>query len=100
MKKRIPDAELEILTVLWRIGDCTAKDIRENLSPDRELNHATVSTLLKRLESKELVKRKKSDRGREFIFVALAGPEETRQNLVGHLLRRAFEGSGIYCCIW
>lgn len=94
MKQRLPDAELEVLTVLWKIGESTAKEIRENLPDDRQLNHATVSTLLKRLESKKFVERRKSD-GREFIFVALANPDETRQNLVGQLLNRAFEGSGI-----
>ncbi len=90
---KLPDAELEVLKVLWQLGKSTAKQIRENLKPQRD--HATISTLLRRLESRKLVRRSKSKTGREFIYSAIAKPEKTRQKLVKDFLQRAFDGSGI-----
>ena len=94
MTIRIPDSELAVLKTLWQLGGRgTAKQIREKLKPARD--HATVSTLLRRLESRKFLKREKSKAGREYIYIAIAKPEKTRKELVKNLLHRAFDGSGI-----
>lgn len=94
MTLRLPDSELEVLKTIWKLGGkATAKEIRQKLKPPRD--HATVSTLLKRLGARELVTREKSDEGREFVYEATAKPEKTQRSLVKDLLQRAFDGSGI-----
>ncbi len=94
MTIRLPDAELELLKIIWQLGGrATAKEIRQKLKPAKD--HATVTTLLRRLESREFVKREKSSEGREFIYEATAKPEKTQRALVKNLLQRAFDGSGI-----
>ena len=94
MTIRLPDSELEILKTIWQLGGkATVKEIRQKLKPARD--HATVTTLLRRLESREFLRREKSPDSREFIYEALAKPEKTRKALVKSLLQRAFDGSGI-----
>ena len=93
MTIRLPDAELAVLKVIWQLGGhATARQVREKLKPARD--HATISTLLRRLESKDFLKREKGE-GREFIYRSIAKPEKTRKELVKSLLQRAFDGSGI-----
>ena len=93
MTIRIPDTELAVLKVIWQLkGQATARQVRERLKPARD--HATISTLLRRLESKNFLKREKGD-GREFIYRSIVKPEKTRKELVKSLLQRAFDGSGI-----
>lgn len=93
MTIRLPDSELAVLKAIWQLGgQATAKQVREKLKPARD--HATISTLLRRLESKEFLKREKGE-GREYIYRSIAKPEKTRKELVKSLLQRAFDGSGI-----
>jgi len=94
MTIRLPDSELEVLKTIWLLGGkATAKEIRQKLKPKRD--HATVTTLLRRLESREMVKREKSSEGREYVYEATSKPEKTQKALVKNLLQRAFDGSGI-----
>lgn len=93
MNIKLPDSELEILSLLWRMGKSTTKEIRQTLKPDRD--HATISTLLRRLEERKFVRREKVPNRREFVYEAVARPEKTRRALVKNLLQRAFDGSGV-----
>ncbi len=95
MDTKLPDGELELLTVLWRLGKATAKEIGDELRPQRNLNHATICTLLRRLEDRKCVRRKKITGSREFLYEAIAKPEPTRKALVKNLLQRAFDGCGM-----
>lgn len=52
----IPVAELEVLSVLWRLDRGTVRDVREELHRrGRRLAHTTVLTLFERLERKGYV---------------------------------------------
>ena len=46
--------EAEILSILWKRGSATTKDIHEQIlsDPDRELAYASVTTVLRRLTHK------------------------------------------------
>jgi predicted transcriptional regulator len=57
--------------------------------------HASVCTLLKRLEDKGLVVRAKGPAGKAFIYQAATRPAATRRRLLGQLLDRLFGGSGV-----
>ncbi len=93
MTIRLPDSELAVLKAIWKLGgQATAKQVREKTKPPRD--HATISTLLRRLEAKKYLKREKTE-GREFIYRSIVKPEKTRKELVKSLLQRAFDGSGI-----
>ena len=95
MDAKLPDGELELLTVLWRLETATAKEIGDALRPKRDLNHATICTLLRRLEDRKCVRRNKIPGSREYLYEAIAKPEPTRKALVKNLLQRAFDGSGV-----
>lgn len=93
MKQQIPAAELDVLAILWELSEASAKEIRESLHPPKD--HATISTLLRRLEARGLVKRKRQTGEREFRYRPSGKPETVRKSLLVNLLRKAFAGSGI-----
>ncbi len=93
MKQQIPAAELEILAILWELSEATAREVRESLQPVKD--HATISTLLRRLETRGLVKRSRRTGEREFRYRPIGKPETVRMSLLVNLLRKAFAGSGI-----
>lgn len=85
------DAELAILTVLWRRGPSTVRDVFESLRDDAGTGYTTVLKLLQIMMAKGLVKRDESQRSH--VYRAAASEEQTQKRLVGDLLDRAFGGS-------
>ncbi|MEX2138890.1 MAG: BlaI/MecI/CopY family transcriptional regulator [Pirellulales bacterium] len=95
MAEQLPDAELEVMACLWRQGPLTARQVREKLQAHRPLAHASVCTLLNRLESKNFVGREKGPVGKAFVYTARVKPAQTYRQLLGSILDRVFAGSGV-----
>lgn len=91
----LPKAELEVMGCLWRHGPQLVSEIRERLAASRPMSHASVSTLLKRLEAKGLVVRKKAPAGKAFVYRARVRPDRTQRKILGDLVQRVFDGSGV-----
>ncbi len=80
--RRVTDAELAVLRVLWRQGPSTIRQLTEELYPDGGTSaYATVQKLLDRLAAKACVSRHAA--GRANVFTAEVG----RTDLIGHRLQ-------------
>jgi predicted transcriptional regulator len=93
-KKALPkptDAELAILTVLWRQGPSTVRQVHEVLARDRPLVYTTTLKLLQIMTEKGLTTREAQ--GQQHVYRAKHAEHETQRRLVGDLLDRAFGGS-------
>ena len=89
---RPTDAELEILTVLWSIGEpATVRDVFNVISRRRPAQYSTVLKFMQIMAEKGLVRRDETERAH--IYEAARSREWTRQQLAGDLLERAFSGS-------
>lgn len=76
------DAELAVLRRLWQRGTATVRELRDDLYPEGgHAHHATVQSLLDRLEEKHCVSRRKA--GRVNVYSATA----RRADLVVRRLR-------------
>ncbi|MGE0040455.1 MAG: BlaI/MecI/CopY family transcriptional regulator [Vicinamibacterales bacterium] len=89
----LPPGEQELLAVLYDLGEGTAREVRERLPADRVLAHATVVTLLNRLEARGLVVRRKADTGKAFVYRPTRDRGGAFAPLVGGLAGRLFKGS-------
>lgn len=81
---------MEILAVLHARGDADARAIREALASFRPMSHASVLTLLGRLEEKGLVARRKAPIGKAFVYNAVRSPKPLYRNLLRRVVRRIF----------
>ena len=86
----LPEAEMEILAVLHTQGEVDARAIREALKQFRPMSHASVLTLLGRLEEKELVARRKAPVGKAFLYSAVRSPKPMYRSLMRRLVKRIF----------
>jgi BlaI family penicillinase repressor len=86
-----PPLELECLKTLWKIGEASVKDVREDLAASRGLAYTTVMTLLDRLTRKGAAARRKV--GRQFLYSAVLPREVVRRVAVGELVEGLFDGS-------
>jgi BlaI family penicillinase repressor len=94
-ERRLPDAELEVLTCLHRRGEATARDIREALWDQRPMAHGSVLTLLGRLERRGLVTRKKGPSGKAFVYMPTGRHTTALRPVMRRLVDRVFAGSPV-----
>jgi predicted transcriptional regulator len=83
------DAELDILAALWRLGPSTVREVHQAL--DKNSGYTTTLKQMQVMTEKGLLVR--NERYRSHVYEACAPKENTRQQIAGDLLRRAFEGS-------
>ena len=91
-KKTIPDAERDVLMALGRLQEATVQQIREAILPVRELEASSISTLLKRLEQRKLVTKRKADTGKAFVFRTTAKSNSACRDLLKDLFNSVFAG--------
>ena len=92
---RPTNAELAILSVLWRRGPSTVRDVHDDLKQSREaaVGYTTTLKLLQIMTDKKLVKR--DARARTHVYSAAASEATTRRHLLSDLVDRAFGGSSL-----
>src|SRR5262245_21130334 len=87
----IPDSELDVLKVLWDLGQATVREALDTLrSAGRQWSYATVATLLDRLESKGLVTSDRSELA--FVYRPSISSQEVRQRRVKNLVDKLYQG--------
>ena len=82
-------AELDILAVLWRLGQATVREVHQALGKDN--GYTTTLKQMQLMAEKGLVTR--SERFRSHIYEAAVPKEQTQTEIAGDLLKRAFDGS-------
>lgn len=92
MTRRGPgQLELALLDALWEQGPATAHAVRERLPEESRSSYNTVLTVLRRMESKGMLRRSKVSRSH--VYEAVVEREAMRRNLVRDLLAKLFDGS-------
>jgi BlaI family transcriptional regulator, penicillinase repressor len=81
------ERELEILKVLWDLGEASVREVYERLHPRGEAHFNTVQTFLRIMEEKGLVEHRA--RGRTFIYAA----RHSREQVTRRFLHKVFDGA-------
>jgi predicted transcriptional regulator len=83
--------ELEIMKLVWQRGAATVRDVYEVLLERRKIAYTTVMTMMKILENKGYLKKRRQDRA--FIY----RPAHPKNQVIGGMIRefidRVFNGS-------
>lgn len=83
------DAELGILTVLWRNGPSTVREVHDALA--RDTGYTSTLKQMQVMHDKGLLTR--SERYRSHVYEASLSREEAQARFAGELMNRVFEGS-------
>jgi BlaI family transcriptional regulator, penicillinase repressor len=87
MPKRSPsERELDVLKVLWELGESKVRDIHAAVSVRQKTAFTTVQTLLRIMAGKNLVKQRAV--GRTLFY----SPKHTREQVSSRFLERVFDG--------
>ncbi|MCA9116165.1 MAG: BlaI/MecI/CopY family transcriptional regulator [Planctomycetaceae bacterium] len=79
---RLTRYELELMDVLWRLGEGTVQDVCNGL--DRDLAYTTVMTTLRLLENRKGVL-ERVKRGRAYVYRPLVSRDEVSRSVLADL---------------
>jgi BlaI family transcriptional regulator, penicillinase repressor len=89
--KHPTDAELEVLSILWRRGSSTLREIHEALQAGRATGLTTTLKILQIMTAKGLISRDRS--GFPSRYTAALREEQTQMGMLQGLVQKAFRGS-------
>lgn len=90
LEKLLTEVELEIMNVIWGLGECTVKAVQDTLPPARDLAYTSVATMMKILEQKGALKSTKQDRAHTYLPLISRAEYETVS--LQHLKTNVFGG--------
>jgi predicted transcriptional regulator len=88
-ERPLTPTELQMMTVIWRLGPCSVHQIVEALRPERELAYTSVSTIVRILEHKGYVRSEKQGRGH--LYAAEVTKEAYQARTLDRLVSNVFD---------
>ncbi len=88
---RLGDLQLRIMKILWRLDEASVSAVHQELSAATPLAYTTVATMLRKMESRGLVRHEKD--GRRFVYGAAVPAEAVTRSMANDVIDRLFEGS-------
>lgn len=83
--------ELDVMAILWRVGEGSVQDVRERL--DEELAYTSVLSVLQLLEQKGHVGHRKE--GRAYRYFPLVEPEAAGETMLDRVLDTLYGNSPV-----
>ncbi len=89
--KMLTDVELELMTILWSLQEGSVADVMEEMPKERKLAYTSISTILRILEQKGVLKARKEGRGH--IYIPLLKKSDYESRAVKHVVEKVFDGT-------
>ncbi|HMD97232.1 MAG TPA: BlaI/MecI/CopY family transcriptional regulator [Terriglobia bacterium] len=83
--------ELEIMKIVWQLGSVTVRDVYEALLVERRIAYTTVMTMMKILEEKGHLKKRRQDRA--YVYHAAQPQNTVIRGMIREFVDRVFNGS-------
>ncbi len=87
----LTEVELEIMHVVWQLGDATVKQVHDVLAARRPVAYTTVMTMLGLLAKKGHLKREES--GKAFVYRPAHPKGRVVSKMLDDFVARVFHGS-------
>jgi BlaI family penicillinase repressor len=91
MEIKPTESELEILQVIWKRGQCTVRDVHEELAKNKDAGYTTTLKLMQIMHDKGLVERDTT--AKTHLYKALVTREQAQQTALNKIISTVFKGS-------
>ncbi|TCT15430.1 CopY family transcriptional repressor [Natranaerovirga pectinivora] len=89
---QISESELEVMKILWEVGDSTSANIVEVLTNRTDWKDKTVYTLINRLVAKGAIKAEKTD-GKAYIYSPSISEIDYQEFANNSFIQKVYNGS-------
>ncbi|MDF2432145.1 MAG: hypothetical protein JWP44_1776 [Mucilaginibacter sp.] len=91
MEIKPTESELEILQVIWKKGQCTVRDVHEELAKNKDSGYTTTLKLMQIMHDKGLVERDTT--AKTHLYKAVITREQAQQTALDKIISTVFKGS-------
>ena len=84
--------ELDIMSVLWDLGEATATEVRDRVDPN--LAYTSISSMIRTLEIKGYVSHRRGE-GKTHVYFPVIDSETAGKSVLGRVLDKVYGGSPI-----
>jgi predicted transcriptional regulator len=91
MEIKATESELEILQVIWKKGQCTVREVHEELAKNKDAGYTTTLKLMQIMHDKGMVERDTTSK--THVYKALFTREQAQSNALDKILSTVFKGS-------
>jgi predicted transcriptional regulator len=84
--------ELDIMSVLWDLGEATVTEVRDRVDPD--LAYTSISSMIRTLEMKGFVSHRRGE-GKTHVYFPAVDAETAGASTLGRVLDKIYGGSPI-----
>jgi len=84
--------ELDIMSVLWELGEATVTEVRDRVDPD--LAYTSISSMIRTLEIKGYVSHRRG-KGKTHVYFPAIDAETAGESALGRVLDKIYGGSPI-----
>ena len=89
---RLTQRELDIMSVLWELGEATVTEVRDKVDPS--LAYTGISSMIRTLEMKGYVSHRRGE-GKTHIYVPVIAAEKAGESALSRVLDKIYGGSPI-----
>ena len=89
---RLTQRELDIMSVLWELGEATVTEVRDKVDPN--LAYTGVSSMIRTLEMKGYVSHRRGE-GKTHVYFPVIAAEKAGESALGRVLDKIYGGSPI-----
>jgi BlaI family transcriptional regulator, penicillinase repressor len=90
-KPVLTEQELEIMKIVWRIGDATVRQVYEEILKQRKIAYTTVMTMMGILEEKNFLKKTSTEKAH--VYRPAQAKALVMSRMVKEFVERVFNGS-------
>jgi BlaI family penicillinase repressor len=90
-KPVLTEQELEIMKIIWRLGDVTVRQVYEEILKERKIAYTTVMTMMGILEEKKFLKKSRMEKAH--IYRPAQTKALVMSQMVKEFVERVFNGS-------
>jgi predicted transcriptional regulator len=90
-KPVLTEQELEIMKIIWRLGDVTVRQVYEEILKERKIAYTTVMTMMGILEEKKFLKKSRMEKAH--IYRPAQAKALVMSRMVKEFVERVFNGS-------
>jgi len=91
-KLHLTQRELDIMGVLWELGEATVTQVRDRVDPNPA--YTSISSMIRTLEMKGYVSHRRGE-GKTHVYFPVIEPEAAGESALGRVLDKIYGGSPI-----
>jgi len=91
MEIKPTESELEILQVIWKKGQCSVRDVHEELAKNKDAGYTTTLKLMQIMHDKGLVERDTTSK--THLYKAIITRGQAQQTALDKIISTVFKGS-------